>query len=772
MTVPSDPREQERNCRARALVAVEKEQEAWRKMNLSVAASSKDSLPLRKMQLNKVHELDGARDQPFFGAMERINDGQIESYHIGNTHVELGEHMILDYRAPEAQHYYLGHVGQDLAEKRVMRVTQRDVESVGIEGRSIAVNRRHYEPLDAPSPKDQTINKVRTLAPPLSERVSGTRATEETLSIREFILEGLEGARTPHLQSIAATIQRDQFQIISKPSGIPLGIEGGPGTGKTIVGLHRVSRVMFVGRQKSGGLLVDTEPRAVVIGPSQTFIDYVNQTLPSIGDRTVRYAAMETFLLERLSGAERRQVVVGVDDDAVQCRAKSSLEMTRLVRKLVARRVLIAPLFFRSSDKYVYRSIEEVAAVLRPALMAVVYGNGSLVDVRDRLRSYITELAVEAGSRFARESIAPPIVARETALWSRRRGRQGGPARPGADKAAVTRGQVPVVSADSTRGGRTALSSDSTRILNRFVPQIPVLRLFGELRNLPNAVSEEVERLVPELQVTDAELRLLLDAYGRRLGDDERLGAGAKAVQVSHPDLAILDAIAAALGQKRMTAGRKATYLTCDHVLIDEGQDVTAAEWDAIGRLVRDAQTVGSTDASMTVLADFNQRTNVNGVKNWDAVWVATGLKVKPAVMKMQESYRVPAPILASAKWALLPEELASVPVGVRDGSKPIIRVVKPSRWKFTIESWIEALSEGQLGIVTTEDLSTIKKSDRVVITSPQLVKGLEFDHVLVLEPAAWCDETVESRHLLYVALTRPTKTVTVVHHRALPFVS
>jgi DNA helicase IV len=221
-----------------------------------------------------------------------------------------------------------------------------------------------------------------------------------------------------------------------------------------------------------------------------------------------------------------------------------------------------------------------------------------------------------------------------------------------------------------------------------------------------------------------------------------------------------------------MTAGRKATYLTCDHVLIDEGQDVTAAEWDAIGRLVRDAQTVGSTDASMTVLADFNQRTNVNGVKNWDAVWVATGLKVKPAVMKMQESYRVPAPILASAKWALLPEELASVPVGVRDGSKPIIRVVKPSRWKFTIESWIEALSEGQLGIVTTEDLSTIKKSDRVVITSPQLVKGLEFDHVLVLEPAAWCDETVESRHLLYVALTRPTKTVTVVHHRALPFVS
>src|ERR687886_2197216 len=119
------------------------------------------------------------------------------------------------------------------------------------------------------------------------ERLDGT---VDGAAVSDFLLEELERSRESHMRDIVATIQGDQYRLITREPDRPLVIQGGPGTGKTAVGLHRASWLLYTHRDRlrRGGVLV--------VGPNPTFMDYVSHVLPSLGEEAVEQRAVTELL--------------------------------------------------------------------------------------------------------------------------------------------------------------------------------------------------------------------------------------------------------------------------------------------------------------------------------------------------------------------------------------------------------------------------------------------------------------------------------------------
>ena len=121
-------------------------------------------------------------------------------------------------------------------------------------------------------------------------------------AVGDFLLEELERSRDTHMRDIVATIQADQYRLITAEPAPPLVIQGGPGTGKTAVGLHRASYLLYTHR--------DTLARrgVLVVGPNRTFMEYVSHVLPALGENAVEQRAVgELVDGVEASGATRRR---------------------------------------------------------------------------------------------------------------------------------------------------------------------------------------------------------------------------------------------------------------------------------------------------------------------------------------------------------------------------------------------------------------------------------------------------------------------------------
>jgi DNA helicase IV len=499
----------------------------------------------------------------------------------------------------------------------------------------------------------------------------------------DFLLEELERSRESHLRDIVATIQADQYRLITREPEPPLVVQGGPGTGKTAVGLHRASFLLYTHRERLRQVLV--------VGPNPTFMEYVSHVLPTLGEESVEQRAIG----ELVEGA-----VAAVDDPPEVARLKGDLRLAEVIARAAAEHAEPRPqeLVARFEGHYVKVRETEVAELFD----VVREEHGLTAHARELFRMAVLRRFYEDYGRRLEGIAVHDFTEIERAL--RRNG-------------FLIRWLDHVWPAGS--------------------PDELVRTLLTSRERLAAAADGVLE---PEEQ------RLLLrprSRFGWRDGD-----------------IPLLDEARALLDEAPHVFG---------HVIVDEAQDLTPMQLRMVARRTR--------AASLTILGDIAQATGPVPYSSWAEVTAHLPGGDQAEVSELRHAYRVPAEIMAFA-LPLLPRiaPTAQPPIAFREGGDPP-RVRRVAEDELVTEALREANAmareEGLLAVVLPDALVPELEGasvfdDGVPLLSPRAVKGLEFDHVIVVEPALIADGEQGLREL-YVALTRPTRTLVVVHARELP---
>ena len=629
----------------------------------------------------RLSALNAAHDGLVFGRLNLL-DG--ESRYIGRIGMRDADREILlvDWRAPAAAVFYQA-TAQDpvgVVRRRVLRCAGDRV--VGVED----------DLLDAENAPDDLV-------------VVGEGA----------LLASLSRARDSSMHSVVATIQKEQDEAIRAPSRGATIIGGGPGTGKTVVALHRAAYLLYTDRRRfeSGGVLV--------VGPSNVFMNYIERVLPSLGETSVTLRSLG-------------EVVDGVKathhDDAVAAAAKGSSRMMTVLRRLASAPQHGEPTEFRYfyKDDVLRLDARQLLAVRRQLLSgqkrnrAYTRAPAALVDAL--WRQVAGERALEKGESGFIDTIATDdaFVDFVEAWW------------PPVDAVELWR-TLPQRMAELADG---AFSADELTALTASwadgEPSIEDVPLIDELRYLLGEV--------PPLDGDDDDVPRQLMSFERRERDDR---------------------------DDRLRATRSIEDDSFAHVLVDEAQDLSPLQWRMLARRGR--------QASWTIVGDPAQSSWPRPEESARARTEA--LEGKPEhVFRLSTNYRNSAEIydLAAqvASVAVPDPDLADAVR--RTGEHPEHHVVEASALPAEVVARTEAMLagvEGTVAVVTARSLMPDLRRwleplrqheyDRVSILESLDTKGLEFDGVVVVEPDAITDESGSGWRTLYVALTRATQRLSTV---------
>jgi DNA helicase IV len=507
------------------------------------------------------------------------------------------------------------------------------------------------------------------------ETLDGT--TIDGAAVGDFLLDELERNRESRMRDIVATIQADQYRLITHDADTPLVIQGGPGTGKTAVGLHRASWLLYTAREEPGHRGV------LVVGPNRTFMEYVSHVLPALGEDAVEQRAIG----ELVDGIEPER-----RDAPAVAELKADLRLVEVIRNAAERRLVSEPqeLVLRLEGSFVSVRLREVRELLEAARE-----EGATAAARERFRMSLLRRFYEEYGRILGAGAIRNFDEVERAL------------RAGGYLDRVLKAAWPVVS-----------------------PEKLVRSLLGSRATLAEAADGILE---------PAEQQLLLR----------------RATGWSDGDIPLLDEA------RSLVASPPRAY---GHVIVDEAQDLTPMQ---LRMVARRAHT-----GSLTLLGDVAQATGAVRYPSWEALLPHLPRSDETAVEELRHAYRVPREIMELALPLL--ETIApdiAPPVSYRTGAAPpSVRRVEQEH--LLAEAYREAArlaeTDGLLALIVPDELydsalAAASLYDDVPLLTPRQAKGLEFDHVVVVEPAL-----VDLREL-YVALSRPTKTLVVVHARPLP---
>jgi DNA helicase IV len=489
------------------------------------------------------------------------------------------------------------------------------------------------------------------------------------------------------MRDIVATIQSDQYRLITAAPEGALVVQGGPGTGKTAVGLHRASWLLYTHREELR--------RVLVVGPNATFMDYVSHVLPALGEDAVEQRAVS----ELLDG-----VVAEREEAPDVARLKADVRLGEVVQRAVELAVQPKPeeLVLFVDGQFVAVRERQVRELLDEALES----RTSLAQARDRFRMAVLRRFYERYGELLDDLAFRSFDEIERALQ-----------------------------------GKGLLAKYLDRVLALPKPE----RLVARLLTSPGALAEAADGILD-----GGEQKLLLRDRPRRMAD----------LQWSVHDLPLLDVA------RTLVDGAPRVF---GHVIVDEAQDLTPMQLGMVSR-----RALGG---SLTILGDVAQATGPVVYRAWEELepFLPDGALV--TVEELRHAYRVPGEIMDFALPLLdvvAPE--AERPLSYRQGGDPP-RLVRVEEGELLLTALREAAElDGLLAIVAPRSLVEHEPHGdafdeiSVPVLTPRESKGLEFDHVVVVEPAAIADEGGEAGlRELYVALTRPTKTLTVVHSRPLP---
>jgi DNA helicase IV len=517
------------------------------------------------------------------------------------------------------------------------------------------------------------------------EALDGTAV--EGASVSDFLLEELDRRREGRMRDIVATIQSDQYRLITAEPDGALVVQGGPGTGKTAVGLHRASWLLYSHRERLR--------RVLVVGPNPTFMEYVSHVLPALGEEAVEQRAVS----ELLDG-----IVVEREDAPDVARLKADTRLAEVVTRAVELSVQPAP--------------EEL----------VLYVDGEFVRVREREAAVLLEEALQPDVPLAlvRERYRMAVLR----LFYERYGEK--------------LGLRALRSFDELEG---ALKKNGflAKYLDRVLAVPKPEKLVVRLLTSPAALAEAAEGVL-----TREEQKLLLRDRPRRATD----------LLWSSHDLPLLDVA------RTLVEGPPRGY---GHVIVDEAQDLSPMQLLCISRR--------AVDGSLTMLGDVAQATGPVVYARWEELEPYLPADTAVTIEELRHAYRVPAEIMDLALPLLdrIAPDVAR-PLAYRRGGLPP-RLVQVGQAELMSAALREAGElDGLLAVIAPPSLADTSSSDgafdelTLPVLTPRQAKGLEFDHVVVVEPAAIAEEGgAGGLRELYVALTRPTQTLVVVHSRPFP---
>ncbi|MFG2979432.1 HelD family protein [Streptomyces sp. NPDC048331] len=667
-------------------------QEASELSTLDAAASGKDSIDARRTWERELASLEiGGKSLVFMRADVDEGEGR-DTFYVGRRVVrdEHSNPVVVAWSSQAAVNWRLTSErdpGQVLLLRQIIcdqQLVKRYLDLHGSEAEPAAVP---AGPVDAATPD--------------------TAAQE--LAWRDPLLEEIDRARDGFMHDIVETIQREQLQLVAEePAGV-LVIQGGPGTGKTAVGLHRVTWLLDNKHRTAKDILV--------IGPNRGFLDYVGVTLSELGSDDVSMLELPALWSAAASPRDPRPVAALKADPrmaavlrrAVDCETMSSAErLTALVG---------GPLFtFELNRREVIVPVEEIAEIAGAAL------------------------AGDSPYQVRRERCVQQITQHLTDVYV---GLLPGPA--DIDYLAEIGRARPVV-----------------RLLKRICPSLVAQDVLRGLFSGGAALGRAAEGILSAVEQD------LLTAPHRGAGRGSRTARSR--TEPSREDLVLLDELEFLLGGRpRKVYG---------HLVIDEAQDVTPMEARALARRCP--------SGSMTVLGDLAQSTGPYLHQDWDELGRLLTGRDGWRVTQLLTGFRVPGEVMDYvARLGVHCAPGVAVPDSVRDTGTDVavVRGAEAGTLAADAVARLRASTPGRgdersIGVIVPpggtwgSDMARALGPEglaNLAVLTPAEAKGLEFDHVVVVEAAEIvAGESVGLRHL-YVALTRCTQSLTVVHSLPLP---
>ncbi|MER7752824.1 RNA polymerase recycling motor ATPase HelR [Kitasatospora sp. NPDC097643] len=550
------------------------------------------------------------------------------------------------------------------------------------------------------------------------------------LDDQSAFIASLGGSRSPRMRDVLATIQADQDAVIRAGSRGTLVVDGGPGTGKTVVALHRSAYLLHadprLGHRRGGVLFV---------GPHQPYLAYVADVLPSLGEEGVQTCTVRDLVAEGAAAA--------VEADPETARLKSSAAMVRAIEKAV--RFYEEPptegMTVSTDWSDLWLSAEEWAEAFDAPDPGTPH-NEAREQIWDELVAILLAKHEEDG-----EEDVPAELFRRSLMR---------------DRELVT-------------------------VLNRAWPLLEAADVVGDLWSVPAYLRMCAPWLGPEevrrLQRKDAPQAWtvsdlpLLDAARQRLGDPEaavRKQRHEAAVAAERERLAgviddILQADDDGEGAVTMLRGRDLQDSLIDHtalpaadpdrlagpfahIVVDEAQELTDAEWQML--LLR------CPSRSFTIVGDRAQARH-GFTESWAERLERVGLD-RITVASLSVNYRTPEEVMAEAEpvvRAALPD--ANVPTSVRRSGVPVVHG-SAAELDAVLSGWLDANAEGVACVIGDP---AFPESARVRSLTPELSKGLEFDLVVLVDPESFGDGVAGAVDR-YVAMTRATRQLVVLTSR------
>jgi DNA helicase IV len=664
-----------------------------------------------RTSLSRLQQLELGQESLVFG---RIDEEGGETFHIGRLAVsdDDQEPLVVDWRAPVAEPFY--------------RATGR--HAMGL------ARRRHF------------LTNARMLLD-MEDELFGPGAGEGLglgLAGSTVLMAALDRSRSGRMRDIVATVQREQDEIIRAPLPGVLVVQGGPGTGKTAVALHRAAYLLYTDRfplERQGVL---------VVGPNPLYLRYIEHVLPSLGETGVELFSIGGLVADtRSTGVESPQAA----------RIKGDVRMARLLSRAVSDRQRALPndVDIPFGPHLLRLSSETSAAIVAAVKRRPGLHNGRSRQVEALVYRHLHQQYLQADERAARVGLRPRESAED---WD----------------------------GDETLPDNEPLSPEELRRQLRHQPELVA------------AIDRMWPRLSPHQLLHDlfgAPALLALAARGSFTAAELDWLARPRSAFVAEvawtpADLPLIDEVRAVLGPLRTRTARGGDGQEVDeglrsygHIVVDEAQDLSPMQLRMLARR--------SLSGSMTVVGDIAQATGQWAPDGWDQVLAHLPTRRGASVFELSVNYRTPSEIMEVAGRVLQeaipglppPESVRSVGYGPVLMESPVDQV--PATAARAAAEALGAVGDGSVAVIAPASLlpdigsalaggglSYGEGNQRgldspITLLAVEMAKGLEFDAVVVVEPSRMLRETAQGLRALYVALTRATKRLTVVAGEPLP---
>ncbi len=681
-------------------------------------------------QARRLTQLNSVERGLCFG---RMDDTTGHTFYIGRIglHDDEYEPVLIDWRAPAARPFYAATPNDPVGLVRRRHLYTRGRTVVGLDDEVFDLDKM-------------------------------TEADRRGLVGEAMLLAQIRRGRTGRMSDVVATIQAEQDRVIRSALSGVLVVQGGPGTGKTVAALHRAAYLLYTHRRTLGRRGV------LIVGPNPTFLRYISQVLPSLGETDVVLSSLgELFPGVRATAEDGPEAAV----------IKGDPRMVKVLRAAVRDRqrvprggleVVVDDVTLRVPAEVCARARQRARALRRPHNVA------RKLFVTDLLDALAQEEAAVLGRPLDAEDL-PYVRAR---LWDEE------PVRKALDELwpFLTPQQLLaglLGEEGALRRAASGLSQTEQTALLRSCPagewtvaDVPLLDEAAELLGRDDSADRALRRIAEREQREEEEYAQgVLELTGLAEAGLVDAATVASRNRDSGPGLTTAE---------RAAADRTWAY---GHVIVDEAQELSVMAWRMVMRRIP--------GRSLTVVGDTAQTGNAAGARDW-------GEMLDPYVRgrwreeRLTVNYRTPAEIMAVAAdvlAAVAPAEQA--PESVREeGVRP--RAIRATGGfaaevaRVTEEELAELTpaEEGRLAVIApaarlAELAAAIPGAvagnraealdSPVALLTVAQAKGLEFDRVVLADPAGIIAQSPQGGHDLYVAITRATHRLAVVHQGDLP---